>query len=156
MVAKALLPKVLRDISQYKPKIAAPKGKGSEKVLSLKPDVVKESFTVFDEAGLPIKDFTTEKEARAFLRKDPLANSYKVGKTGTKPPVEDNGALYFASRDAIIQAPQEKMGANQWLSYLKSRNIKSSELRDTSLGNFLANAGNKLSGTELFLLYPRL
>lgn len=66
MVVKALLPKVLRNISQYKPKIAAPTGKGSEKVLSLKPDVVKESFTVFDEAGLPIKDFTTEKAARDF------------------------------------------------------------------------------------------
>ena len=147
MVTKALLPKVLRNISQYKPKIAAPTGKGSTTKLDLeKAKIVKSGstyYSVFDEAELPIKDFKSEKAARDFLRKDPLADSYKVGKTGTQPPVEDTGALYFASRDAIIQAPQEKMGANQWLSYLKSRNIKSSEMRDTSLGNFLANAGGK-------------
>ena len=35
MVTKALLPKVLRNISQYKPKIAAPTGKGSTTKLDL-------------------------------------------------------------------------------------------------------------------------
>ena len=139
MVVKALLPLVLRNISQYAPKLAKPVGKGSEKVLSMKPDV-KTGFSVFDEAGLPIQDFKSERLAAKFAE----GTKYTVGKT-TAPKIEptDTGALFYASRDAIIQAPQEKMGANQWLSYLKARNIKSSEMRDTSLGNFLANAGNK-------------
>lgn len=139
MVVKALLPQVLRNISQYAPKLAKPVGKGSEKVLSMKPDV-KAGFSVFDEAGLPIKDFKSERLAAKFAE----GTKYTVGKT-TTPKIEptDTGALFYASRDAIIKAPQEKMGANQWLSYLKARNIKSSEMRDTSLGNFLANAGNK-------------
>ena len=139
MVVKALLPLVLRNISQYAPKLAKPVGKGSEKVLSMKPDV-KAGFSVFDEAGLPIQDFKSERLASKFAE----GTKYTVGKT-TTPKIEptDTGALFYASRDAIIQAPQEKMGANQWLSYLKARNVKASEMRDTSLGNFLANAGNK-------------
>ena len=39
MVVKALLPQVLRNVSQYTPKLPKPVGKGSEKVLSMKPDV---------------------------------------------------------------------------------------------------------------------
>ena len=118
MVAKTLLPQVLRNISQYAPKLAKPVGQGSEKVLSMKPDV-KAGFSVFDEAGLPIKDFKSERLAAKFAE----GTKYTVGKT-TTPKIEptDTGALFYASRDAIIQAPQEKMGANQWLSYLKSRN----------------------------------
>ena len=139
MVVKALLPQVLRNVSQYTPKLPKPVGKGSEKVLSMKPDV-KTGFSVFDEAGLPIQDFKSERLAAKFAE----GTKYTVGKTNA-PKIEptDTGALFYASRDAIIQAPQEKMGANQWLTYLKARNVKASEMRDTSLGNFLANAGNK-------------
>jgi hypothetical protein len=66
------LAKVLGPLRQYAPKIAAPKGKGSPTKLDLeKSRVVKSGstyYTVFDEAGLPIKDFKSEKAARDFLR----------------------------------------------------------------------------------------
>ena len=56
-----VLPKVLGALRSYAPKIAAPKGKGSPTKLDLeKARVVKSGstyYTVFDEAGLPIKDF---------------------------------------------------------------------------------------------------
>ena len=58
-----VLAKVLGPIRQYAPKVAAPKGKGSAKKL----DMSAKPFTVFDEAGLPIKDFSTIQSARAFL-----------------------------------------------------------------------------------------
>ena len=65
-VLKAL-PKILGKGKPYMEKLAAPKKTG-EKVLDL--SKAKPSYTVYDEAGLPIKDFKTEKAARDFLRDD--------------------------------------------------------------------------------------
>ena len=137
-----VLARVLGPLRQYAPKIAAPKGKGSTTKLDLDKAAVK-TFTVFDEAGLPIKDFKSEKAARDFLRGDPTANKYTVG---TKPPVqakEDAPALFYKSREALLDAPMEKMSADRWLAYLNARGIKKSELLDTSLGPFLQSQGTK-------------
>ena len=41
MVKKAILPKVLGIVRDYAPKLAKPKGKGSEKVLDLTESVAK-------------------------------------------------------------------------------------------------------------------
>ena len=134
-----VLARVLGPLRQYAPKIAAPKGKGSAEKL----DLGAKTFTVFDEAGLPIKDFKSEKAARDFLRGDPTANKYTVG---TKPPVqakEDAPALFYKSREALLDAPMEKMSADRWLAYLNARGIKKSELLDTSLGPFLQSQGTK-------------
>ena len=137
-----VLARVLGPLRQYAPKIASPKGKGSATKLDLDKAGVK-TYTVFDEAGLPIKDFKSEKAARDFLRGDPTANKYTVG---TKPPVqakEDAPALFYKSREALLDAPMEKMSADRWLNYLNAKGIKKSELLDTSLGPFLQSQGTK-------------
>ena len=139
MVKKTILPKVLGIVRDYAPKLAKPK-KVSEKVLDLSEG--KSSYTVFDEAGLPIKDFNTEKAARDFLRGDPSANMYTVGKTG-QPAKEEAPVLFYKSRETIVDAPQEKMSADRWLNYLNSKGIKKAEMRDTSLENFLVSSGTK-------------
>ena len=140
-----VLAKVIGPLRQYAPKIAAPKGKGSATKLDLDlaAKATPKTYTVFDEAGLPIKDFKSEKAARDFLRGDPTANKYTVG---TKPPVqakEDAPALFYKSREALLDAPMEKMSADRWLAYLNARGIKKSELLDTSLGPFLQSQGTK-------------
>jgi hypothetical protein len=133
------VPKILGKGKPYMEKLAAPK-KSSEKVLDLSKG--KTSYTVYDEAGLPIKDFKTEKAARDFLRGDPSANMYKVGKTGQKVK-EDTPAMFWRSREEIYQAPQERMAADQWLGYLKARGIRPTELDDSSLEPYLRSLGNK-------------
>ena len=133
------VPKILGKGKPYMEKLAAPK-KSSEKVLDLSKG--KTSYTVYDEAGLPIKDFKTEKAARDFLRGDPSANMYKVGKTGQKVK-EDTPAMFWRSREEIYQAPQERMAADQWLGYLKARGVRPTELDDSSLEPYLRSLGNK-------------
>ena len=138
-----VLAKVLGPIRQYAPKVAAPKGKGSAKKL----DMSAKPFTVFDEAGLPIKDLSTIQSARAFLSSaDGRTKGYTVGDT-PKPGAIDTGkdtpALFYKSREALIDAPMEKMSADRWLNYLNARGIKKSELLDTSLGPFLQSQGTK-------------
>ena len=148
-VLKAL-PKILGKGKPYMEKLAAPKKTG-EKVLDL--SKAKPSYTVYDEAGLPIKDFKTEKAARDFLRDDARAggpaNMYTVGKTGAKVK-EETPAMFWRSREEIYNAPQEMMPAQNWLGYLKARGIRANELDDSSLEPFLKSLGNKkLSKKEL-------
>ena len=52
-------------------------------------------------------------------------------------------ALFYKSREALIDAPMEKMSADRWLNYLNAKGIKKSELSDTSLGPFLQSQGTK-------------
>ena len=148
-----VLAKVLGPLRQYAPKIAAPKGKGSPTKLDLDKAGVK-TYTVFDEAGLPIKDFDNEKAARDFLRDAARAgqpgDSYTFGTdyskrarmpddtASSKPP-----ALFYKSREALLDAPMEKMSADRWLAYLNAKGIKRAELSDTSLGPFLQSQGTK-------------
>jgi hypothetical protein len=72
---------------------------------------------------------------------------YKVGaksaETVTPTATADTPALFYKSREALIDAPMEKMTADRWLNYLKAKGIKKSELLDTSLGPFLQSQGNK-------------
>ena len=148
-VLKAL-PKILGKGKPYMEKLAAPKKTG-EKVLDL--SKAKPSYTVYDEAGLPIKDFKTQKAARDFLRDDARAggpaNMYTVGKTGAKVK-EETPAMFWRSREEIYNAPQEMMPAQNWLGYLKARGIRANELDDSSLEPFLKSLGNKkLSKKEL-------
>ena len=92
-LVKKLAPKVIGKLREYSPKLTGPKVQGP-----MRPD---RPFTVFDEAGLPIKDFDTEKAARDFLRKDPSANMYKVG--ARKPQADDTaGAMFWSSREKLI------------------------------------------------------
>jgi len=55
----------------------------------------------------------------------------------------DTPALFYKSREALIDAPMEKMSADRWLAYLNAKGIKKSELLDTSLGPFLQSQGTK-------------
>ena len=138
-----VLAKVIGPLRQYAPKIASPKGKGSATKLDLDKAAAK-TYTVFDEAGLPIKDFDNEKAARDFIKDDIFpGNQYTVG---TKPPVkakEDTPALFYKSREALLDAPMEKMSADRWLAYLNAKGINRAELSDTSLGPFLQSQGTK-------------
>ena len=55
----------------------------------------------------------------------------------------DTPALFYKSREALIDAPMEKMTADRWLNYLNAKGIRKSELLDTSLGPFLQSQGTK-------------
>jgi hypothetical protein len=138
-LVKKLAPKVIGKLREYSPKITGPKIQGP-----MRPD---RPFTVFDEAGLPIKDFDTEKAARDFLRKDPSANTYKVG--ARKPQADDTaGAMFWGSREKLIDAPMESAKGAEWLAYLKRpfakhNPIKDMELNDTQLSTHLSRNGNK-------------
>ena len=134
-----VLARVLGPLRQYAPKVAAPKGKGSAKKL----DLSAKPFSVFDEAGLPIKDFKTFDDAMKFAKDQP---SYTVGNTpkaGAVDAGKNAPALFYKSREALIDAPMEKMTADRWLNYLNAKGIKKSELSDTSLGPFLQSQGTK-------------
>ncbi len=61
-----VLARVLGPLRQYAPKVAAPKGKGSAKKL----DLSAKPFSVFDEAGLPIKDFKTFEKMQGIFKRD--------------------------------------------------------------------------------------
>jgi hypothetical protein len=138
-LVKKLAPKVIGKLREYSPKLTGPKVQGP-----MRPD---RPFTVFDEAGLPIKDFDTEKAARNFLRKDPSANTYKVG--ARKPQVDDTaGAMFWSSREKLIDAPMESAKGAEWLAYLKRpfakhNPIKDMELNDTQLSTHLSRNGSK-------------
>ena len=66
-----------------------------------------------------------------------------TAETVTPTATADTPALFYKSREALIDAPMEKMTADRWLNYLRAKGIKKSELSDTSLGPFLAGQGNK-------------
>jgi hypothetical protein len=64
-IVKKLAPKVIGKLREFAPKIEGPK-------------TPKQRFSVFDEAGLPIKDFTKFDDAMKFAKDEP---SYTVGNT---------------------------------------------------------------------------
>ena len=59
-------------------------------------------------------------------------------KTTTKAP-----ALFYNSREKILDAPFEKNTPQNWMNYLKNRGVKDKELYDTSVTFFLQDLGNK-------------
>jgi len=141
-------PKVINKLREFAPQITGKVGKQPFKAVKSGDTY----WTVFDEVGLPIKDFKTEKSARDFLRDDPTANMYKMGKSTDKPAVatqSDAPAMFFRSREEIIQGPPIMKG-EEWLSFLQNRGIREGELSDTSLGPWLnANKGKKISKNDL-------
>ena len=135
-IVKKLAPKVIGKLRNFSPKITGPKQK----------------FSVFDEAGLPVKDFTKLEDAIDFARDEPL---YTFGST-PKPKADDiPGAMFWPSREKLIDAPFETAKGSEWLAYLKRpfakhNPIKDMELNDTSLSTHLSrNANNKLSKADV-------
>ena len=68
------------------------------------------------------------------------------------PPVEP-GAMFWGSREKIIDAPMQQMKGNEWLAYLKRpyknfNPIKDMELNDTSLSTHLSRKGNETISKE--------
>ena len=135
-IVKKLAPKVIGKLRNFAPKITGPKQK----------------FSVFDEAGLPVKDFTKLEDAMKFARDEP---SYTFGNT-PKPEADDiPAAMFWGSREKLIDAPFETAKGSEWLAYLKRpfakhNPIKDMELNDTSLSTHLSrNANNKLSKADV-------
>jgi hypothetical protein len=145
------IPKVLGNLSDYKAKIEGPPTIGP-----MKPD---RPFTVFDEDGLPLKDFDTRKQATDFIRNDEYADMYTVGTRKSQAVDDAPGAMFWNSREKIINAPSEAMQANQWLDFMKRGKhgilnpkglpiIKDQELNDTSLAPFLSQMGKQIISKE--------
>ena len=132
-IIQKVAPKVINKLREFAPQIT---GKVNP----------KPSFTVFDEKGLPIKDFDNFKDAQKFVEKEP---AYSVGNT-PKPDVStDAPAMFFRSREEIIQGPPIMTG-EQWLKFLKARGIRDAEMMDTSMGPWLnQNLKNKVSKNDL-------
>ena len=66
-----------------------------------------------------------------------------------KTKTEDAPAMFFRSREEIIQGPPIMTG-QQWMQFLKKRGIRDAEMMDTSLGPWLsANTTNKVSKNDL-------
>ena len=144
------LPSIIGKGKKYMEKLAKPR-KVSEKVLDLSKG--KQTWSVMDKNGLPVKDFKTKKEADVWLKKarDEAPEKeyyenvldYKVGKYVKPAKKEKTPAMFWKSRDEIYNAPQEKMMAEQWLGYLRARGVRPAELDDSSLEPFLMSLGKK-------------
>ena len=66
-----------------------------------------------------------------------------------KTKTEDAPAMFFRSREEIIQGPPIMTG-KQWMQFLKARGVRDAEMMDTSLGPWLsANTTNKVSKNDL-------
>ena len=66
-----------------------------------------------------------------------------------KTKTEDAPAMFFRSREEIIQGPPIMTG-QQWMQFLKTRGVRDAEMMDTSLGPWLsANTTNKVSKNDL-------
>ena len=135
-IVKKLAPKVIGKLREYSPKLTGPKQK----------------FSVFDEAGLPIKDFNKFDDAMKFAKEEP---SYTVGNT-PKPKADDTTtAMFWPSREKLIDAPFETAKGSEWLAYLKRpfskhNPVKDMELNDTQLSTHLSrNSNKKLSKADV-------
>ena len=140
-IVKKLAPKVIGKLREYTPKIEGPKTPKADEYL----------FTVFDNAGLPVKDFKKFDDAKKFAQEDP--NQLSVGNR-LKSEV-DAGAMFWGSREKLIDAPFETAKGSEWLAYLKRpfakhNPIKDMELNDTQLSTHLSrNANNTLSKSDI-------
>jgi hypothetical protein len=139
-LVKKLAPKVIGKIREYSPKLTGPKMQGP-----MRPD---RPYTVFDEDGLPIRDFNNEKAARDFVRNDEYADMYTVGPRKSQTADDTAGAMFWSSREKLIDAPMESAKGSEWLAYLKRpfakhNPIKDMELNDTQLSTHLSRNGNK-------------
>jgi hypothetical protein len=142
-LVKKLAPKVIGKLREFAPKIEGPK-------------TPKQRFSVFDEAGLPVRDFKTLKEAEDFAKDEPLMSA-GFAKSPIEQFIEEDaaGAMFWPSREKLIDAPFETAKGSEWLAYLKRpfskhNPIKDMELNDTQLSTHLSrNANNKLSKADV-------
>ena len=178
-LVKALLaPKVLGKLTDFKPKIAGPDLARVRTDLYTPPEG---PYTITNDSGARIldKDFKTLEEAQGALKelatlRTSDASTFKIfgkrppktaegvsegapevnlGMVGKEIPPEQPGAMYWNSREKIIDSPMETMTGQQWLDYLKrpTRNfnpIKDMELNDTSLSTFLSRNAKKPMAKE--------
>ena len=149
-------PQVINKLREWAPQITG-------KVATPK---LKKPWAVFDEAGNPIKDFRLRKDANAWLKQEkgstPAGDdyytktlNYKVGKIDPKtvkppkPKPTDAPAMFFRSREEIIEGPPV-MSGQQWKDFLSKRGIRDIEMMDTSLGPWLnQNLKNQVSKNDL-------
>ena len=158
-------PKVLNKLREWAPQITGQVAK---------PQKLKNPWAVFDKHGNPIKDFKLKKEADSWLKKerdvDPINQDeyytniidYKVGKIDptkvkpTKPKETDAPAMFYRSREEIIQGPPIMTG-EQWMQFLKTRGVRDIEMMDTSLGPWLNhNLKNKISKNDLVAKFDNI
>ena len=169
-LVKKFAPKVLGKLTDFKPKIAGrvyqpPKGpygimdENGSRVLDKEFGTVEEAKTALDElAELRTQDASTFRIFGARPPKDAegvskAAPTVDLGMIGKEIPPEQPGAMYWNSREKIIDSPMETMTGQQWLDYLKrpTRNfnpIKDMELNDTSLSTFLSRNAKKPMAKE--------
>jgi len=156
-------PKVLNKLREWAPQITG---------TVAKPQKLKNPWAVFDKHGNPIQEFKLKKEADAWWKKareeSPETEyyeeviQYNVGKIDptkvkpTKPKETDAPAMFFRSREEIIQGPPIMTG-EQWMQFLKARGVRDIEMMDTSLGPWLsANLKNKVSKNDLVAKFDNI
>ena len=149
-------PQVINKLREWAPQITG-------KVATPK---LKKPWAVFDEKGNPIIDFRLKKDANAWLKQEkgstPAGDdyytktlNYKIGKIDPKtvkppkPKPTDAPAMFFRSREEIIEGPPV-MSGQQWKDFLAKRGIRDAEMMDTSLGPWLnVNLKNQVSKNDL-------
>jgi len=156
-------PKVLNKLREWAPQITGQVAK---------PQKLKNPWAVFDKHGNPIKDFRLKKEADQWFKKaqDDATGpeyyeeiiDYKVGKIDPKtvkppkPKPTDAPAMFYRSREEIIQGPPIMTG-EQWMKFLKARGVRDIEMMDTSLGPWLnQNLKNKVSKNDLVAKFDNI
>jgi len=177
-LVKKFAPKVLGKLTNFKPRIAGPDLARVRTDLYTPP---KGPYIIADESGVRTIDmeYKTLSEAQASLKalselRTQDASTFKIfgarppktaegvskgapevdlGMVGKEIPPEQPGAMFWASREKIIDSPMETMTGQQWLDYLKrpTRNfnpIKDMELNDTSLSTFLSRNSKKPMAKE--------
>ena len=108
--------------------------------------------SALDEAGLPVKDFKTEVEAKEFIKGEPGMSTGVAQSEQVRLP-----AMFWKSREEIAEAKQNVMSGKQWLNYLKNKGVGETELKDTSLGYHLMSTPNdKIKKSELLLEFDEM
>ena len=146
LVKKLFAPKVVGKLTDYKPKITG-QGPDLSRVRADMYTPPKGPYTVTDESGVRILDreFQTLEGAQIALKdlaklRTQDASTFKIfgkrppktaegawepapevnlGMVGKELPPEKPGAMFWGSREKIINAPYESMTGSQWLRYLK-------------------------------------
>jgi hypothetical protein len=174
------IPKVLGKLTDYRAKISGevdqmyqtPKGP-----YTITNDhgaaVLDRTFDTLDETNVALKEmvkgFKTQDATtfRVFGQRPPKtpegvsesAPEVDMSMVGKVIPPEEPGAMFWNSREKIINAPSEAMQANQWLDFMKRGKhgilnprglpiIKDQELNDTSLAPYLSQMGKQIISKE--------
>jgi hypothetical protein len=170
LVKKLFAPKVVGKLTDYKPKIGGriyepPEGPYT---VTNKDGIrmIDKEFNTVGGAKIALGDYAdlTKTDAstfRIFGKRPPRtaegvhesAPEVNLGMVGKELPPEKPGAMFWNSREKIINAPSEAMTGHQWLQYLKMPKhgilnpkfnpIKDMELNDTGLAPHLSKMGKQ-------------